>query len=134
MMPATQKAEERDFLSPITYFTLGKNGLILEVNLTGSALVGVDRSSLIGKPFQGFLVEEHADAFHDHQRAVFKAGTKQAYEIKLRRSNGTTFDAQLKSLAITDRDGRITRWRMIVSDISERKRSWIDFVTALRTW
>jgi two-component system, cell cycle sensor histidine kinase and response regulator CckA len=109
--------------APAGYFTFGKDGLILKVNLIGSALLAADRSSLIGKRFQSFLVEGHADAFCVHEREVFKARTKQRCEIKIRKSDGATFDAQLESLAMEDRDGRVTRYRAIVSDITERKRA-----------
>jgi PAS domain S-box-containing protein len=97
--------------------------LTLEANLTGAALLAADRSSLIGKRFQSFLEEEYADAFYVHERAVLKAGTKQRCDIKLRKSDGGTFDAQLESLAIEDRDARVTRGRTIVSDITDRKRA-----------
>ncbi len=122
-------SESRDRLSdlydhaPVGYFTIGTDGVILEVNLTGSALLEADSSSLIGKRFQSLLVEEYAEAFHLHERAAFKAGTKQRCEIKLRKPDGGIFDAQLESLAIEDRDGRVTRCRTIVSDITERKQA-----------
>ncbi len=122
-------SESRDRLSdlydyaPVGYFTLGKDGLILEVNLTGAALLAADRSSLIGKLFQRFLVKEYADAFHLHRQAVFMAVTKQRCEVELQKSDGTSFFAQLESLAIEDRDGKVTRCRTIVSDITERKRA-----------
>ncbi len=117
-----QYSDLYDF-APVGYFTLGKDGLILEVNLTGSALLTADRSSLIGNRFQSFLVEEYADAFYFHERAVFKSGTKQRCEIKLRKSDGATFDAQLESLAVENRDGAVARCRTIVFDITERKQA-----------
>jgi two-component system, NtrC family, sensor kinase len=114
-------SELYDF-APVGYFTLGKGGLILEVNLTGSALLTSDRSSLIGNRFQSFLVKEYIDTFHFHERAVFKSGTKQRCEIKVRKTDGTSFDVQLESQGVEDKDGTVTRCRTIVSDITERKR------------
>ena len=109
--------------APVGYLTLDRHGLVLEINLTGAALLATDRPSLIGKPFQSFLVEEYAHAFFLHQREAFEARTRQRCEVKLRRSDGATFDAQLESLAAVDRDGQLTRCRTIVSDITERKRA-----------
>jgi len=117
-----QYSDLYDF-APVGYFTLGKDGVILEVNLAGSALFSADRSSLIGNRFQSFLVEEYADAFYFHERAVFKSGTKQRCEIKLRKSDGATFDAQVESLAVENRDGTVTRCRTILFDITERKQA-----------
>jgi PAS domain S-box-containing protein len=136
-------SESRDRFSdlydyaPVGYFTLGTDGLIMEVNLTGAGLLAADRSSLIGKPFQRFLVEGYAGSFYLHEREVFKAGTRQKCEIKLRKSDGGTFDAQMESLAMKDGDGRVTRCLTIVSDITERKqaeekvREQIDFMETL---
>ncbi len=110
--------------APVGYFTFDKDGRILEVNLTGSTLLAADRSALIGKPFQTFLVEEYANAFYLHMQEVFEAGgTKQTCEIKLQKSDGGIFDAQLESLAVEGLDGQSTQCRMIVSDITERKRT-----------
>ena len=109
--------------APVGYLTLDRHGLILEINLTGAALLATDRPPMIGKPFQNFLVEEYADAFFLHKRQAFETRTRQRCEIKLRRSDGTTFDAQLESLAAGDRDGQFTRCRTIVFDITERKRA-----------
>ena len=33
--------------APVGYFTLDKNGVILEVNLTGATLMGIERSQLL---------------------------------------------------------------------------------------
>ncbi len=73
--------------------------------------MAADRSYLIGKHFQSFLVEGCTNAFSLHERAAFKAATKQGCEFKLWKSDNGAFDAQLESLAIEDRDGRVTRYR-----------------------
>lgn len=36
--------------APVGYFVFDSNGLILEVNLTGAALLGVERNYLVKKP------------------------------------------------------------------------------------
>ncbi len=37
-------------LAPVGYFTLSEQGLILEANLTGAGLLGVERRELVKKP------------------------------------------------------------------------------------
>src|SRR5659263_48950 len=56
--------------APVGYFTFDKNGLILEVNLTGSKKLGSERNSLINKPFSLFISPDSKDVF-SHLRQVF---------------------------------------------------------------
>lgn len=109
--------------APVGYLTLDRGGRILEINLTGAALLATDRPPMIGKPFQSFLVEEYSGSFFLHKQEAFETRSRQRCEVKLRRADGTTFDAQLESLAAVDVDGQLTRCRTIVFDITERKRA-----------
>ena len=59
--------------APIGYFTFDKNGLILEVNLTGANILGVERSFLIKKPFSLYIAFGSRDVFYLHLRKVFRA-------------------------------------------------------------
>ncbi|MDZ4742969.1 MAG: PAS domain-containing protein [Verrucomicrobiota bacterium] len=42
--------------APVGYFSLDKNGLILEANLTGASLLGVERSRLIKRRMSGLVI------------------------------------------------------------------------------
>jgi PAS domain-containing protein len=54
--------------APVGYFTFDKNGLIVEVNLTGAELLGVDRGHLINQPFSAFVIKADRDIFRAHLR------------------------------------------------------------------
>src|ERR1700677_447407 len=41
--------------APIGYFSVDEEGLILEVNLTGAALLGIERARLIKRQLQSFV-------------------------------------------------------------------------------
>ena len=41
--------------APVGYFTFDTQGLILEVNLTGAKLLGIERKLLLKKPFINFI-------------------------------------------------------------------------------
>ncbi len=109
--------------APIGYFTFDKNGLILEVNLTGANKLGVERSFLIKKPFSLYIVPEGKDVFYLHLRQVFKTKTQQTCEIKLRSKYGIQFDAQLESQLVQDSEGRSSQCRTAINEITERKRA-----------
>ena len=63
--------------APIGYFTFDKNGLILEVNLTGANKLGVERSFLIKKPFSLYVAFSSRNVFYLHLRQDFKTQTRQ---------------------------------------------------------
>ena len=105
--------------APVGYFTFDKNGLIMEVNLTGANMLGIERSFLIKKPFSLYMDFNSKDTFYLHLRKVFRANTRQTCEIKLVDKNKNRFDAQLESLAVQDS----SQCRTAIVNITERKRS-----------
>src|SRR5260370_28904283 len=50
--------------APVGYFTLDRNGSILEANLTGARLLGVGRSALLEQRFRHYVAKEDRDRFH----------------------------------------------------------------------
>jgi PAS domain S-box-containing protein len=107
--------------APIGYFTLDKNGLIVEVNLTGANMLSLDRRLLINKPLSLFVDKDDFSAFEIHRTNVFKELTHLTCEIKLKRKDGTTFSAQLQSLAVEDRDGSLSHCRTAVIYLAEHR-------------
>jgi formate hydrogenlyase transcriptional activator len=108
--------------APIGYFTVAENGLILEANLTGANLLGIERNSLIGKPLSHFVARDDQDVFSRHHNQIFAAKTPQSCEIKLVRKNGTQFHARLESMVTQDHDGNLSGYRTVMSEVSESKR------------
>jgi PAS domain S-box-containing protein len=117
----TEYSDLYDF-SPVGYFTLDKNGLILQANLTGAGLLGIERSHLIKKPFIQYIAKNYHDLFFLHRRNAHDTKERQTCEIKIRRKNGTEFYAQMESIAVKDSDGNFSQCRTVVTDISQRKR------------
>ncbi|MGO9569024.1 MAG: sigma 54-interacting transcriptional regulator, partial [Desulfomonilaceae bacterium] len=102
--------------APSGYFTLDRKGLILEANLTGAALLGADRKSLMGKPFFLFVSKDGRNAFFSHQKEAAESQDSTSCEIELAKNNGDRLYARLESVA--GKDGRL---QMIVSDVTRRK-------------
>ena len=125
---ANQELEELRFkytdlynFAPVGYFTLDQKGQILEVNLTGARLLGMERDSLHLTPF--FLLVASADraAFHSYLRKVFDSGMKQTCEIQLEPREGLPIHASLESIPVLAGQGQITQCRTMVADITARK-------------
>lgn len=114
-------ADLYDF-APVSYFTLDKNSLILEANLTGAALLGIERSRLIEKPFSSFIEKEHQERFYLHLRKVLDKSGRQTSEIRLRKKDGTEFYAFVESIQVTDLQGNKS-CRTSLINITERKKA-----------
>ncbi|MFZ0481887.1 MAG: PAS domain S-box protein, partial [Desulfobacterales bacterium] len=108
--------------APVGYVTISEKGLILQANLACADMLGVERSSLIGKPFSRFVKKEDQDVFYLHRKTLFEKKAKQVCELKLIRKDRTQFHAQLECILNKDTQGNITQTRTAISDISERKR------------
>lgn len=106
--------------APVGYFSLDKNGLIIEVNLTGAKKLGVERNSLIKKPFSLYISPVSKDVFYLHLRQVFKTGERRTCELKLVDKKGIQLNVQLESLSV--KEGNSGQCRTAMSDITDRKK------------
>jgi len=110
--------------APVGYFTVSYKGLIQEANLTGAAMLGVERRNLINQPFSRFITTDTRDIFCLHRQKIIETRTRQGCELKLRKKDGTEFHAQLECVVVEDGEGNIVKsFRVAVSDIQERKRA-----------
>jgi two-component system cell cycle sensor histidine kinase/response regulator CckA len=119
----TEAALERytdlyDF-APLGYFTLDRDGTIRQANLTGSRLLGVDRSRLVNRRFGLFVAENSRSAFRAFTERVFASQSRESCEAMLLREAKTPFYARVE--ARSSDNGQ--ECRAMVVDITERKRS-----------
>jgi PAS domain S-box-containing protein len=109
--------------APLGYLTVDGKGFILEANLMVTRLLDVERASLIGKPLSYFVSKEDADTFYLKLREVVETPLKQTWEMRLNNhSNGAQIHAQVDGMAAQDREGNFAGARIVISDITERKR------------
>ena len=109
--------------APVGYFTFDQKGQILEVNLTGARLLGVERPLLIRKPFNLFVMPDFLEQFHSHRLKVFKSTSLETCELQLRKRDGTFFSAHMESIPVKDIEGDFTQIRSAVTDVTERHRA-----------
>jgi PAS domain S-box-containing protein len=108
--------------APIGYFLWDAEGRILEINLAGAALLGLDRNAVIQKQFGQFVAMEHRPAFVDFCKRVLTTDTKQTCEVKLLK-DGQSVYTLVEGIATQDHQGQEELCRGAVIDITERKRA-----------
>ena len=86
--------------APIGYFTINREGLISEINLTGSTLLGVDRTKLIKRRFSKFIALQDRDLWHRLFMNMMEhpAGKKQEFCLEMTRADGSLFYAHFDCL------------------------------------
>lgn len=106
--------------APIGYLTLTDKGLISEINLTGAALLGVERNKLLHQRLARFVTPEDSNRWHRHLLDVLKHDDKLIFELVFKRGDGSDFHAQLVCIRLL-REGAAPAVRIVLSDITERK-------------
>ena len=109
-------------LAPVGYFSLDQTSQILEVNLKGASMVGMERRLLVKKRFTQFIVPAFQDSFYMFQKKAFKTRAIQTLEVQLKKKNGTPFWVQMDGVATQDTDGTFTHMRIIAIDIADKKK------------
>jgi PAS domain S-box-containing protein len=109
--------------APVGYFSIDEQGRILEVNLTGATLLGVERSQLINRRLQHFVVAASQPIFSAFLERVSAGAGKQVCEAAILRKNAATFWASFHGApAVSASDPR--KWcRVTISDITSLKQA-----------
>ena len=109
--------------APVGYFSLDEQGRILEVNLTGAAMLGVDRSRLIDRRFQQFVAPTSRPCVAQYVEQIFAGAGKQGCEAKLLKKGGTAFWADFHAASAISLNGTQRSCRVAVSNIADLKRA-----------
>lgn len=106
-------------LAPVGYLTLDKNGIILEVNLAGASILGVEKSKLINSAFINYVESGSRHILHHNLKKALDNGEKQKFEIKL--LNDDKSIVLNETIAINDVNGNLKEFRTVLTDITEQK-------------
>jgi PAS domain S-box-containing protein len=120
-----EAARERYFdlfdLAPVGYFVLSAKGLVLEVNLMGAQLLGVERVQLKHKRFTHFILPQDQDIFYLTRRRTYDQNLQQSCELRMVKEDGSQFQAHLECARVSDKGELANRMRVILSDITANK-------------
>ena len=106
---------------PIGLFAFDEQGLIQEVNLAGVALLGVERRTLMNRPFHRFVAPEDRPSFDEFCKSAFETSFKQTCEMNLLKEGKPTVYARIESIAAEDSSPNGRQYRIAIIDITERK-------------
>jgi PAS domain S-box-containing protein len=125
-------------LAPVGYLTLNETGLIREANLAAATMFGMVRGALVKQPISRIILNEDQDIYYLLRKQLITTGEPQACDLRLVTMDGTAFWAhltlsteqdpstssgQVLSTNARQSDGGATVLRVVLSDISERKRA-----------
>ncbi|EME70701.1 Signal transduction histidine kinase [Paramagnetospirillum caucaseum] len=110
--------------APVGYVTLSGNGLIQDINLTATTLLGMDRIGLWQTRFSALVAVEDCDCWHRFLMSVMRDAdkTRRSVELSLVRHDGRSFHAQLDCVRIAG-DAQDSSLRIALTDITARKQA-----------
>ena len=107
--------------APVGYFSVDEQGLILEVNLTGAALLGIERSRLINQRLRDFVDPPGLPAFLAFLKKIFAGPGKQICEVPLLNERGILSGPTSRRRPPVH-TGTGAKWcRMAISDLTNLK-------------
>ncbi len=111
--------------APVGYFTLDKNGLIIEANLAGSSLLGFEREALIetSRPFHNFVTASHFGIIQSHFEMILNSQLKHSCRVTMTKKDNSAFGAMIETIAVRDSEGQIDHYLCAVTDITEITRT-----------
>ena len=114
-------ADLYDF-APVGYATFDGKGCFREINLTAAAMLGVERSHLLGMPFGAYVAKGDIQQFLDHLYAC-KARSAITAEITLAPKGGKPLYVQLSSNCVTPAPPDGPLYRTVITDLTEHRRA-----------
>jgi PAS domain S-box-containing protein len=107
---------------PVGHFLFDDQGKILEVNLAGAALIGLERSAAIKKRFGQFVTEQDRRTFAQFIKRLALTGIKKTCEIKLLKDQKTV-DVLLEGIAARASTVKGNVYHVGVIDLTDRKQA-----------
>lgn len=109
--------------APVGYFSLDAKGGILEVNLAGAAMLGVERSLLVNQPLQRFMLPASRPTYLTFLARIFTRSGKQVCEAALMHADATPFWASLHGTSAVALNAPRDWCRVSVANITSLKQA-----------
>lgn len=109
--------------APISYFTFDAHGRIVDLNLTGAALLGLDRAAAVGRLFTSVAPMSDPTPFWRHLQGCFEQGERVVSDLEIapKRPERANVVVQAESTPLVDEHGVIRGMRTVLTDVTARK-------------
>ncbi len=111
-------------LAPVGYITLSRDGLIREINLSGCAMLGIERFRIISRRLSNYVAPDDRDRWHRLFMSIMEHSEtiKLAFDLEMIRADGFILYAYLHCIKYPISDSA-SELRITLTDISELKPS-----------
>ncbi len=109
--------------SPDMYHSVDQDGIIISCNQTESTLLGYPKAEIIGKPLLRLFPDTQFHRVREDLLRIFEFGEElRGVEERLLRSDGSLIDVSVSASLVYGPDRRPTLARIVMRDITEKKR------------
>ena len=112
------------------FWVADNNRITIEVNDAMCQILGRPREQILGKSIFDFVDEKNRQIFVEQAVKRRSLGEAGAYEIELRRPDGSNVPCHLNATPIRDESGVQTGSFAMVTDITARKKAELELVAA----
>lgn len=123
---ATEKYTELYDFAPSGYFTLSKEGKVIDVNLTGSNMLGKERLKLRNSQFGFFVSDDTKNIFNLFLEKIFNSKVTESCEVNLLPKDNSVFYGFLTGAISADAE----QCHITIVDITEIKLMQKELITA----
>lgn len=109
--------------SPDMYHSINRHAVVISCNLTESQVLGYSKEEIIGQPvFKLYPSEEH-QRIQVHLTRMFELGQElKGVEEQIQKKDGTLLDVSVNTSLVYDREGKPSVVRMVLRDITLKKK------------
>lgn len=115
-------ADLYDF-APVCYINMDEMGSILDINLTGTALLGQERMRIIGQPISKWIVKPDVRIIFSHLQKAFLSDQKVSDELQLLSNSGKQIDARIESIRGWSAENSSYVCQSVILDVTEQNKS-----------
>jgi PAS domain S-box-containing protein len=109
--------------SPDMYHSVNRDGVVVGCNKTESLLLGLPKNQIIGRALLDLYPERQRAGVQQNLRKIFELGQElKGIEEQVQRSDGSLIDVSVNTSTVYDPQGRAVMARMVLRDITEKKR------------
>lgn len=106
-------------MAPVGYLTLQEDGQIIEINLTGAAMLGEVRSRLLYHRLNPYIATEYQDHWQRYFMTVLSGDETLPCELAIQKHEGSRTFAHLECQRLS-KGHDVTEVRIVMTDITER--------------